>query len=148
MMHHVEFYTLKGHNQPASWDIWLRMSNGERFKTWTPGYLVDVAPALIVDDYRPKHSEAPVLVKGFAFDSTFRMPTLSLSLDVKKSLLQEGEEWLRIRIAAKVIKNGRYDAEVIVLDKEGDVVALGNHVCAGFGLELGDEALGWVAYLV
>ncbi|KAM0336016.1 hypothetical protein ACHAPQ_004572 [Fusarium lateritium] len=128
MMHHVEFYTPKGDKQPASWDLWLRMSNGERFKTWTLGYLIDVAPALIVEGYRPKDANAPVLVKGFMFDCIFWMPTLSLSLDVKKPLPQEGEEWLRIRIAAKVIKNVIYDAEVI-----GDVVALGNHVALVLG---------------
>ena len=35
---------------------------------------------------------------------------------------------MRIRIEAKVVKNGRYDAEVIAFDGEGDVVSLSNIV--------------------
>lgn len=34
---------------------------------------------------------------------------------------------------AKVIDNGMYDAKVTVFDKEGDVVALGNHVALVLG---------------
>lgn len=59
--------------------------------------------------------------------------SLSLSLDGKKPLPQEGEEWLEIIRAAKVIKNGRYDAEVIAFDKDGDVVALWNHIALVLG---------------
>jgi hypothetical protein len=81
------------------------MSNEERLKTWTLGYLIDVAPALIVEGYRPKDANAPVPGNRFTFDKILWMPTLSLSLDVKKPLPQEGEGWLRIRIAAKVIQN-------------------------------------------
>ncbi|KAM0354408.1 hypothetical protein ACHAPU_001452 [Fusarium lateritium] len=133
MMHHVEFYTPKSNRKPTSWDLWLRMCNGERFKTWMLGYLADVAPALVIEGCRPKDGDAPVLINGFTFDSIFWMPTVSMSLDVKKPLPKEGEGWLRIRIAAKVVKNGRYDAEVIIFDVEGDVVALGNHVALVLG---------------
>ncbi|WKT41254.1 Acyl-CoA thioesterase, double hotdog domain [Fusarium oxysporum f. sp. vasinfectum] len=96
--------------------------------TWALGYIADVAPALIIEGYRPTDLDAPVPEDRFAFDKIFWMPTVSMSLDVKKALPKEGEEWLRIRISAKVIKDGRYDAEVIVFDREDDVVALSNHV--------------------
>ncbi|KAL9573113.1 hypothetical protein ACKAV7_002798 [Fusarium commune] len=129
MMQHVEFYSPKHKQTPAAaWDLWLRMSNNERWTTWALGYITDVAPALIIEGYRPTDLDAPVPEDSFAFDKIFWMPTVSMSLDVKKALPKEGEEWLRIRISAKVIKNGRYDAEVIVFDREGDVVALSNHV--------------------
>ncbi|CAG1989756.1 unnamed protein product [Fusarium graminearum] len=129
MMQHVEFYSLKNKTtSPASWDLWLRMSNGERWKTWMLGYLADVAPALMVEGFRPTDFEAPTPKDRFAFDKIFWMPTVSLSLDVKKALPEEGEEWLRIRIEAKAIKNGRYDVEVISYDREGDIVSLSNIV--------------------
>ncbi|WJG34720.1 thioesterase-like superfamily-domain-containing protein [Fusarium oxysporum Fo47] len=129
MMQHVEFYSPKyKQTPPATWDLWLRMSNNERWTTWALGYIADVAPALIIEGYRPTDLDAPVPEDRFAFDKIFWMPTVSMSLDVKKALPKEGKEWLRIRISAKVIKDGRYDAEVIVFDREDDVVALSNHV--------------------
>ncbi|KAG5750616.1 hypothetical protein H9Q72_005768 [Fusarium xylarioides] len=103
MMQHVEFSSSKYKQTPAATrDLWLHMSNNERWTTWALAYIADVAPAL--------------------------MPTVSVSLDVKKALPKEREEWLRIRISAEVIKSGRYDAEVIVFDRDDDVVALSNHV--------------------
>jgi hypothetical protein len=41
---------------------------------------------------------------------------------MSRKLCQRNERWLRIRIEAKVIKNGRYDW----LYSEGDVVSLNN----------------------
>ncbi|KAF4342844.1 hypothetical protein FBEOM_3254 [Fusarium beomiforme] len=129
IMQHVEYYSPRRKQTPlATWDLWLRMSNGERWTTWALAYIVDVAPVLIIEGYRPTDLDAPVPKDRFAFDKIFWMPTVSMSLDVKKTLPQDGEEWLRIRLSAKVIKNGRYDVEVLVFDKDGDVVALSNHV--------------------
>jgi N-methylhydantoinase B/oxoprolinase/acetone carboxylase alpha subunit len=51
-----------------------------------------------------------------------------LNLEVKKALPEEGVEWLQLRIQSKQIKNGRFDLEVLILDQEGDLVALSNHV--------------------
>ncbi|KAF5711514.1 hypothetical protein FMUND_8909 [Fusarium mundagurra] len=106
----------------------LRMSNNERWTTWALGYIADVTPALIFEGYLPTDLDAPVPKDRLAFDKIFWMPTVSMSLDVKKALPKESEEWLSIRISAKVIENVRYDAEVIVFDREGDVLALSNHV--------------------
>lgn len=103
-----------------------------RLGCW-PRLLIRIALLHELTAQAPKAANAPVLVNWFTFDSTFWTPTLSLSLDIKKPLPQEGEEWLRIRITAKVVKNGRYDAEVIVFDNEGDVVALGNHLALVLG---------------
>jgi len=51
-----------------------------------------------------------------------------LNLDFKKLIPDEGLEWLFVRVAAKQIKNGRMDLEVIIMDAEGDIVALSHHV--------------------
>ncbi|KAF2857258.1 hypothetical protein K470DRAFT_253566 [Piedraia hortae CBS 480.64] len=55
-------------------------------------------------------------------------PTVSLNMEVKKRLPEEGVRFLFVRVQCKVMQNGRYDLEVIVKDMEGDVVALSNHV--------------------
>ena len=54
-------------------------------------------------------------------------PTLSLNLEVKELLPVEGVEWLFVRMRAKVIKHGRLDLEVTVLDNKGGVVAISTH---------------------
>ncbi|KAF4458084.1 hypothetical protein F53441_92 [Fusarium austroafricanum] len=129
MMHHVEFYSPKHRSSsPASWDLWLRMANIERWTTWMLGYIADVAPGLIIEGFRPTDLDAPVPKDRFAFDKIFWMPTVSLSLDIKKALPKEGKEWLRIRMSTKLINKGRCDVEVIVFDEKGDVVSLSNIV--------------------
>ncbi|KAF5568560.1 thioesterase family [Fusarium napiforme] len=84
--------------------------------------------ALMIEGYWLTDLDAPAPEDTFVLDKIFWMPTVSMSLDVKKALPKEGEEWLRIRISAKVVKNRRYEAEVIVFDEDGDVVVLGTHV--------------------
>ena len=59
----------------------------------------------------------------------FWFPTLVLNLDIKKALPQEGVEWLFARVYSKQIKNGRFDLEVVIMDAEGDIVALSHHSC-------------------
>ncbi|KAF5587389.1 thioesterase family [Fusarium pseudoanthophilum] len=129
MMQHVEFYSPKHkQTQPATWNLWLHMSNNERWTRWALAYITDVAPALVIEGYWLTDLDAPAPEDTFVFDKIFWIPTVSMSLDVKKALSKEGEEWLRIRISAKVVKNGRYEAEVIVFDGDGNVVALATHV--------------------
>lgn len=55
-------------------------------------------------------------------------PTLLLNLDVKKSLPEEGVEWLFVRVNTKVIRNGRIDLEVVIMDEGYEIVALSHHV--------------------
>ena len=58
----------------------------------------------------------------------FWLPTLVMNIEFKKLLPPEGTEWLFVRCRAKQIKNGRMDLEIVVLDEEGDIVALSSHV--------------------
>ncbi|KAF5617478.1 uncharacterized protein FTJAE_12653 [Fusarium tjaetaba] len=128
MMQHVEFYSpIHKQAPPATWNLWLHLSNNERWTTWALAYINDVAPALMIEGYWLTDLDAPAPEDMFVLDKIFWMPTVSMSLDVKKALPKEGEEWLRIRISAKVTKNGRYDAEVTVYDRDDAIVALSNH---------------------
>ncbi len=58
----------------------------------------------------------------------FWYPTILLNLEIKKALPPEGAEWLFVRVRSKVIKNGRMDLDIMVMDESGDVVALSQHV--------------------
>lgn len=51
-----------------------------------------------------------------------------LNLDFKKVIPDEGLEWLFVRVAAKQIRNGRMDLEIVIMDAEGDIIALSHHV--------------------
>lgn len=67
--------------------------------------------------------------------ASFWYPTVTLNLDIKKSLPPEGVEWLFSRVRAKRIQNGRMDIEVTIMDDGGDIVALSNHVALIVGAE-------------
>lgn len=60
--------------------------------------------------------------------SKFWFPTLVLNMEIKKLLPPDGVEWLFVRVRPKQIRNGRLDLEIVVLDEEGDIVALSSHV--------------------
>jgi hypothetical protein len=60
--------------------------------------------------------------------SHFWFPTLVLNIEIKKLLPPEGVEWLFVRVRSKQVRNGRMDLEAVVLDEEGDIVALSSHV--------------------
>ncbi|CAM1505848.1 Fc.00g114850.m01.CDS01 [Cosmosporella sp. VM-42] len=129
MLHNIEFYAPRaGHPLPTTYDLWMRLANGERFTASSLGYVSDAGPPLLVESFRPEDPDAAIPEGGFAFNKVFWYPTVTMSLEVKKKLPEEGEEWLRLRVVAKLIQNGRYDAEVIIFDSKGDIVALSNHV--------------------
>jgi len=65
----------------------------------------------------------------------FWYPTLLLNLDIKKSLPEEGIEWLFVRVDTKQIKNGRMDLEVVIMDEGSEIVALSQHVALAVGAE-------------
>ncbi len=72
---------------------------------------------------------------GEPTSARFWYPTVCLSLDVKKPLPSEGVQWLFSRVRAKQIKNVRIDLEVIILDEQGDLVALSHHIALILGAE-------------
>ncbi|KAG8158192.1 hypothetical protein KVR01_011953 [Diaporthe batatas] len=55
-------------------------------------------------------------------------PTVVLNLEVKTALPEEGLDWFAVRVQSKVIKDGRFDTDVMVRDKNGEVVALSQTV--------------------
>ncbi|KAK1996771.1 hypothetical protein LX36DRAFT_658242 [Colletotrichum falcatum] len=121
----IEYYAPReGTTRRGVADLWLRLRSGERFTNASLGFVADAYPT-VVEAWRPARGEEQT---PFRSSDMFWYPTLALNLDVKKALPEEGAEWLFIRCAAKVIRNGRLDLEVTVLDQSGDVVALSTHV--------------------
>lgn len=113
-------------------DEWIHFKTSnpaELFTNESLGFLSDMWPqvieTMVVEDlYTPgKMTEDKARRTG-----GFWYPTVLLNLDVKKALPAEGVEWLFVRVRAKQVKNGRYDLEVIIMDEQGDLVALSNHV--------------------
>ncbi|KAI3394418.1 hypothetical protein diail_2830 [Diaporthe ilicicola] len=105
-------------------DLWLRLKAGQRFTNHSLGYVADAYP-MVVEGWRPRRDEEQT---PFRSDEMLWYPTLSMSLDVKRALPEEGAEWLFVRSSPKVIRNGRLDLEVIILDQHQNVLALSNHV--------------------
>ena len=156
---HVRFHFPRaGQPQPSVADHWLCFRrSSERFTNASLGFVVDMfpqlhevlrAPAGALDPYSIAAEEAQAQAQSRISqdsdsyskkekqkktdadpDAKFWYPTLLLNLEVKKRLPDEGVEWLLVRTRAKVIRNGRYDLEVVVWDASGDVVALSHHVC-------------------
>ncbi|GKT56673.1 thioesterase family protein [Colletotrichum tofieldiae] len=120
----LEHYVPREGTRRGIADLWLRLKSGENFTNTSLGYVADAYPT-VVEAWRPKHDKEQT---PFRSNEMFWYPTLALNLDVKKALPEEGAEWLFIRSMAKVIRNGRLDLEVIILDQSGDVVALSTHV--------------------
>ena len=130
MLYNVEFYKPRaGHPLPATLDLWVRLATGERFTAADLGYVADTVPCLLVEEYRPQDRHDPVPQGGISYDQKFWYPTLTISIDVKRDLDQDGgEEWLRLRTEAKLIMEGRFDAEMTVFDAQGRLVMISHQV--------------------
>lgn len=136
MLHNLEYHSRRtGHVLPTTLDFWVRLGTGERFTESALGYLADVGPPLIVESFRPVDREAPIPPGGYAYNKNFWYPTLTMTLDVRRKLPEEGVEWLRLRVISKEIVNGRYDAEVIMFNEDGHLVASSNHVAMAVDIE-------------
>ena len=114
-------------------DQWVRFSPLERHGKFTNdclGFVVDMFPQIVESYINAGRGESDLEEKAPDLSNPrlkFWYPTLALNLDVKKLLPEEGTEWLFVRLQACVIKNGRLDLHVTVLDEVGDVVALSTH---------------------
>lgn len=130
-IHNIEVYMPRSPSKRTirgAHDFWIRMANGENFTTEGLGFVSDILSPVIVEEFRPKSEKAPVPKGGFPYTANFWYPTLVMNLDVKKNLPEDGAEWLRLRIAAKQILNGRFDIEFLIFDAQGDYVAGSHHV--------------------
>ena len=122
-------------------DVWMRFnSREERFTNEMLGSVADHWHRM-PENYRPdsvwNNAELPAKALQAAAKSThikgystvYAYPTLSMHLEIKKALPPQGAEWLFLRARSTEIKNGRFDAEIIILNEGFELVALAHHVC-------------------
>jgi len=141
------WFPRRGQHSPAVVDMWTCLKEGEdRWGQESLGFVVDFFPQIIdrylldgLDIYgvpfEREHSEEERRRLMKSARARMWYPTLLLNLDVKKALPKEGVKFLFLRLQAKLIKNGRYDLELVVKDAEGDVVALSHHVVLAVSAE-------------
>lgn len=124
-----ESYYRKEPERKGLEDSWIRLSSGERFTDATLPLVADAKP-YVVEGWRPLPAEKSNKQKAgpFSRNDPFWYPTLAMNLDIKKSLPPNGVEWLFIRTEARKIDQGRLDLQVIILDQDGELVALASHV--------------------
>ncbi|KAH9900494.1 thioesterase family protein [Xylariomycetidae sp. FL2044] len=140
---------------PGVMDVWMRLASGERITSGALPYVTDTFPhemhtylaapelrELILQQQQQQQQQAASTSAegdgspqaqdqkkgGDAPHAVLWFPTVVLNLEVKAPLPEEGAEWLAVRVTSKLIKDGRFDLEVVVRDVEGEVVALSHHV--------------------
>lgn len=119
-------------------DEWLCLRNGENWTNESLGSVVDTFPQVVETLALPEDPygvEAEKREGAGEAKAGFWYPTLLLNLDVKKALPEAGVKWLFVRLQAKMIRNGRFDLEIMVSDESGHLVALSHHVCFVVGAE-------------
>ena len=143
---HIAMHLIRPSQRPSHFpkgliDQWIMFEpHGKkgRFTNDSMGLVVDIFPQIIEQYVNPEMEEA-LLNQGWSQEqadefkkktkpnASYWYPTLTLNLDVKKSLPEEGVEWLFVRVQAMKIRNGRFDLLIQVLDDKGDMIALSQH---------------------
>jgi hypothetical protein len=131
------FFPRAGQKLRSLGDHWLLFRNGERFTQHSLGFVADMFPQIV--EAFTQASDPYHVTDAFTGEkkplARFWYPTVVLNLDIKKALPEEGVEWLFVRNRSKMIKNGRLDIEVVILDQWGELVALSHHVTLVLGVE-------------
>ncbi|KAM3065934.1 hypothetical protein ACMFMG_009841 [Clarireedia jacksonii] len=129
---------LPRHGQPSPniSDEWIKLSTGERWTDAGLGYVCDMFS--LPTDFQETTTESGK--EGRSAGAKYWFPTLLLNIDFKKSLPEEGVEWLFTRVERKQVKNGRMDIELVVWDEAGDLVAISNHIAYVVGAERNTKA--------
>lgn len=142
-MHNWRFFLPQsGPLQPGVVDMWVCRSNGERILQGGLPYLVDSFPYnihtyLMSPDLRAllettRKDGGDAKAKDMHQRNEQRAglwyPTIVMNLEVKTAIPEEGLEWVAVRVQSKLIKDGKFDTDVMVRDKDGEVVALSQQV--------------------
>lgn len=113
-------------------DQWARFRpNGDSESRWTneaAAFLTDMFP-MALDGLDAMASAVSKEQSPSAEQSASNWyPTVTLNIDFKKRLPPQGTEWLYSRVQIKAVRDGRTDIDVVVLDEQGEVIALGTQV--------------------
>ena len=143
---YVKFYVPFEFRDPSFRDCWLTPSDPSfTFKSEHLGFVGDMTLPILDNFYgeRGMGSHAACVAAGLqqkrnreqgieesvdeesgSFTTPIASVTLSLNLEVKQRLPTEGVRWLFSRCRARKIQNGRMDNEIVILNEQGQLVAL------------------------
>lgn len=129
-------------------DIWTCRANGERITQAQLPYVLDAFPFNLhtytpAPELRKMLQAPPDDADGEAGDvhrksesrAGLWFPTVSFNMETKGSLPEDGVEWLAVQVRCRLIRDGRFDIDVMVRDVEGEIVALGQQVAMVVSLE-------------
>jgi hypothetical protein len=116
-----------GQRSKSTADEWIRLTTGEKWTNASLGYVADMWP-MPVEAYLHSYNPYDIANKDKSKPAKFWYPTLLLNLEIKKTLPEEGVEWLFVRVDTKQIQNGRLDLDIVVMDEGGEIVATSQHV--------------------
>lgn len=127
---HVQLFgpdSVTARKGPRIIDQWARFRpGGDTEARWTNEgvvFLADMFP-MALDGFDAAGSA------GSERSGPLWYPTVTLNLDLKKRLPTPGPRWLYSRVQTRVVRDGRTDLDVVLMDEEGEVVAL----CTQVGL--------------
>lgn len=122
----IFYVPLRGQPSRSIVDVWLRLACGEPFTNSSLAFVADAWPHL-VEGYRAFPGQKPDS-QSFPATEIHWYPTVVFNFELKKGISPQGTDWLRMRVTAKDIRNGKLDMETLIYDKDGDLIALSNHV--------------------
>lgn len=136
--HWKSFLPISGPPHSSITDEWITpIRPGERFTNEILCFVAD-RRSHMYENFRPgsPYSAAGIIERAKKpgpappndWETPFYYPTLLISLDFKRLLPPEGAECLYLRARAKQTKNGRFDVEVTIMDADGELVVIANHV--------------------
>lgn len=144
--HLRSWFPRAGQPSPTHLNMWYCFADpSSRFTNESLGFVCDAFPQVMeyfllggIDsyslDFERQYSQAEQK-RMIGQHARMWYPTLLMNLEIKKALPEEGVRWLFVRLEAKVIRNGRYDLEVLAFDEGGELVAVSNHVCLAVSAE-------------
>ena len=135
--------------EPGVVDMWVCRSNGEPVQQSGLPYIVDSFPYnihtfLMSPELRalletPRKDSGDEKVEDAHQRNEQRSglwyPTVVMNLEVKMAIPEEGLEWFAVRVQSKLIKDGKFDTDVMVRTKDGEVVALSQQVALIVSME-------------
>ncbi|KAL3442278.1 thioesterase-like superfamily-domain-containing protein [Aspergillus insuetus] len=124
-------------------DQWSRFAPGGATARWSNEavvYLADIFPAAL-DRLGAMETTSVLHASGAdtgAGDGSkvatgeglvqFWYPTVTMNIDLKSRLPREGVEWLHTRVVTRMLRGSRADLEVLILDRDGGLVATSTQV--------------------
>ncbi|GIK04576.1 hypothetical protein Aspvir_008659 [Aspergillus viridinutans] len=115
-------------------DQWARFIPGgttvARWSNEAVMFLADMFPAALdrMGAMETSRVQGGQLTGNAEDKGTFWYPTVTLNIDLKTRIPPEGVEWLHSRIVTRMLRGSRADLDVVILDPQGELIALSTQV--------------------